>query len=63
MWKKVFMIRTINRRGKTLSMRKRDDYFGVDKVESKEYGTITGNCCLVFDYTGNKIITIDSYKR
>ena len=30
-------------------------YIGVAKVEIKEYGTITGKRCLVFDYTGKKI--------
>ena len=36
---------------------------GVDKVESKEYGTITGKRFQVFDYTGKKISTIDSCKK
>ena len=36
---------------------------GVAKVASKEDGTITGNCCPVFDYTGKKIVTIDAYKK
>ena len=36
---------------------------GVAKVESKEYGTITGKRCPVFDYTGKKIVTIDAYKK
>ena len=31
---------------------------GVAKIESKEYGTITGKRCPVFDYTGKKIVTI-----
>ena len=35
---------------------------GVDKVESKD-GKITGKRCLVFDYTENKIVTIDAYKK
>ena len=35
----------------------------VAKVEIKEHGTITGKCCLVFDNTGNKIVTIDAYKK
>ena len=35
---------------------------GVAKVESKD-GTITGKRCPVFDYTENKIVTIDAYKR
>ena len=38
-------------------------YLGVAEVESKEYGTITGNSCLVFDYTGKKIFIIDAYKK
>ena len=36
---------------------------GVAKVESKSYGTIWGKHCPVFNYTGNKIVTIDSYKK
>ena len=36
---------------------------GVDKVESKEDGTITGKRCPVFDYTGKKNFTIDAYKK
>ena len=35
---------------------------GVAKAESK-YGTITGKRCPVFDYTENKIVTIDAYKK
>ena len=35
----------------------------VDKVESKEDGTITGKRFLVFDYTGKKIIMIDALKK
>ena len=35
---------------------------GVAKVES-QYGTIIGKRCPVFGYTGNTIITIDSYKK
>ena len=35
----------------------------VAKVENKEYGTITGKRCPVFDYIGIKIITIDAYKK
>ena len=38
-------------------------YLRVAKVESKEYGKIKGNCCTVFNYTGNKIVTIDAYKK
>ena len=33
------------------------------KVESKEDGTITWKHCPVFDYTGNKILTIDAYRK
>ena len=36
---------------------------GVAKVESKEYETITGKRSPVFDYAGNKIVTIGSYKK
>ena len=36
---------------------------GVAKVESKEYGTITGKRCPVFYYTGNIIVMIDAYKK
>ena len=36
---------------------------GVAKVEIKEYGTITGKNCPVFDYTGKKIVTIYAYKK
>ena len=36
---------------------------GVSKVESKENGTITGNFCPEFDYTGKKIVTINAYKK
>ena len=36
---------------------------GVAKVESKEYWTITGKRCPVFDYTDKKIFTIDAYKK
>ena len=38
-------------------------YLGVAKAESKENGTITGKCCPVFKYTGNKNFTIDAYKK
>ena len=34
----------------------------VSKVESK-YGTIIGKRCPVFDYTENKIVTIDAYNK
>ena len=34
----------------------------VAKVEGKDE-TITGKHCSVFDYTGNKIVTIDAYKN
>ena len=37
-------------------------FLGVDKVEG-QYGTIFGNRCPVFDYTENKIVTIDAYKK
>ena len=36
---------------------------GVAKVESKEYGKITGKRCPVLNYTGKKIVTIDAYKK
>ena len=36
---------------------------GVSKVEIKEDGTIIGNRCPVFDYTGKKIVTISAYKK
>ena len=36
---------------------------GVDKVEIKEYGTITRKSCPVFNYTGKKIVTIYAYKK
>ena len=36
-------------------------YLRLAKVESKD-GTITGKCCLVFDYTGKKMVPIDSCK-
>ena len=36
---------------------------GVAKVESKEYGIITGKFCLVLNYTGKKNFTIDAYKN
>ena len=35
---------------------------GVEKVEIR-YGTTTGNLCPVFNYTENKIVTIDAYKK
>ena len=35
----------------------------VAKVEGKEYGTITGNCYPVFDYTGEKFFMMDAYKN
>ena len=35
---------------------------GVAKAESK-YGTITGKRCPVFDYTENKIVTINALKK
>ena len=38
-------------------------YLGVDKVEGKEDGKITGKRCPVFDYTRNKIFTIDALKN
>ena len=31
-------------------------------IKSKN-GTITGKICLVFDYSGEKIVTIDAYKK
>ena len=37
-------------------------FLGVAKVESKD-GTIIGKRCPVFDYTDNKIVTIDTYKK
>ena len=37
-------------------------YLGAAKIESKN-GTITGKRCLVFEYTGKKIVTIDAYKK
>ena len=36
---------------------------GVAKVESKEYGTITGKHFPVLDYTGHKIATVDAYRK
>ena len=36
---------------------------GLAEVESKEYGTVTGKRCPVFNYTGKKIVTIDAYKN
>ena len=36
---------------------------GVAKVESKEYGKITGKCCPVLDYTEKNIFSIDAYKK
>ena len=36
---------------------------GVAKAEIKEDRKITGNFCLVFDYKGKKIVTIDAYKK
>ena len=36
---------------------------GVDKVESKEDGTITGKRFPVFGYTENEIVTIDACKK
>ena len=36
---------------------------GVAKIESKEYGKITGKRCQVFNYTGKKIVNIDTYKK
>ena len=35
---------------------------GVAKIKSKN-GTITGKRCLVFDYSGVNIVTIDAYKK
>ena len=35
---------------------------GVAKVESKD-GTITGKRCPVFNYTENKIVTIDALQK
>ena len=35
---------------------------GVAKIESKN-GTITGKRCPFFEYTGKKIVTIDTYKK
>ena len=35
---------------------------GVTKIES-ENGTITGKQCPVFEYSGEKIVTIDAYKK
>ena len=35
---------------------------GVAKIQSKD-GMITGKGCLVFDYSGGNIVTIDAYKR
>ena len=38
-------------------------FLGVAKVRSEEDGTITGKHYTVFDYTINKIFTIDAYKE
>ena len=35
---------------------------GAAKIESKN-GSITGKRCLLFDYTGKKIVTIDVYRK
>ena len=35
---------------------------GVAIIESKN-GTITGKPCLVFDYSGKKMVKIDAYKK
>ena len=37
-------------------------YFGVTKVEILG-GKITGNCCHVFDYKVEQIVTIDGYRK
>ena len=36
---------------------------GVAKVESREDEEIKGKICPMFDYTGNKIVTMDAYKN
>ena len=36
---------------------------GEAKVEGKKYKTIIEKSCLVFDYTGKKIVTIDYCKK
>ena len=38
-------------------------FLEVDKVESKEYGTTTEKRCPVFNYTGKKKFTLDTYKK
>ena len=38
-------------------------FIGVAKLESKKDGTITGKRRPVFDYTGKKIVTINSYNK
>ena len=38
-------------------------FIRVAKVESKEDGTIKGIRCPVFNYTGNKIVRVDVYKK
>ena len=38
-------------------------FLGMDKVKSKEDGTITGKRCPVFNYIGKEIFTIDAYKK
>ena len=35
---------------------------GLAKIKSRD-GTITGKLCLVFDYSGEKIVSIDAYKK
>ena len=49
---------------KATSKYEQDGRFCLDavKTESKN-GTITGKRCLVFDYSGGKIVTIDAYKK
>ena len=57
------MKRTINLKKATFKYEQEGQFcLEVAKVESKD-GKITGKRCLVFNYTGKKIVKIDAYKK
>ena len=63
MLKMVNMGRTINRKNATFKYEQEGRFcLRAANIESTN-GTITGKQCLVFDYTGKKIVTIDAYKK
>ena len=64
MWKEVFYD-TNNQPNRATFKYEQEGRFclGVAKVESREDEEIKGKICPMFDYTGNKIVTMDAYKN